>query len=74
MILTVLARKPLHGYGISQRLGALIRDNFHVNPGPLFPSLYRLEQDGRLKAERRPSESNRSGLFETGSAMSDKGL
>ena len=54
MILTILAREPLHGYGLSQRLTALSHDHFRVNPGSLFPSLYRLEQDGKLKAEWRP--------------------
>jgi transcriptional regulator len=63
MILTILAREPLHGYGISQRLATLSRDNFHVNPGSLFPSLYRLEQDGKLKAEWRPSENNRRAKY-----------
>ncbi len=29
----------------------LSHDQFQVNPGSLFPSLYRLEQDGKLKAE-----------------------
>ena len=63
MILTILAREPLHGYGISQRLAALSRDRFQVNPGSLFPSLYRLEQDGRLKAEWRPTENNRRAKY-----------
>jgi PadR family transcriptional regulator, regulatory protein PadR len=63
MILTILAREPLHGYGISQRLAVLSRDRFQVNPGSLFPSLYRLEQDGRLKAEWRPSENNRRAKY-----------
>ena len=63
MILTILAREPLHGYGISQRLTALSHDNFRVNPGSLFPSLYRLEQDGQLKAEWRPSENNRNARY-----------
>ena len=63
MILTILAREPLHGYGISQRLAALSHDNFQVNPGSLFPSLYRLEQDGKLKAEWRPSENNRNAKY-----------
>ena len=63
MILTILTREPLHGYGISQRLAALSHDNFHVNPGSLFPSLYRLEQDGKLKAEWRPSENNRNAKY-----------
>jgi transcriptional regulator len=63
MILTILAREPMHGYGISQRLTALSRDEFHVNPGSLFPSLYRLEQDGKLKAEWRPTENNRRAKY-----------
>src|SRR5437773_7527567 len=58
MILTILAREPMHGYGISQRFAALSHEHFHVNPGSLFPSLYRLEQDGKLKAEWRPTENN----------------
>jgi transcriptional regulator len=63
MILTILAREPIHGYGISQRLTTLSRDEFHVNPGSLFPSLYRLEQDGKLKAEWRATENNRRAKY-----------
>jgi transcriptional regulator len=63
MILTILARDPLHGYGISQRLAVLSGDQFQINPGSLFPSLYRLEQDGRLKAEWRPTENNRRAKY-----------
>ena len=63
MILTILARGPMHGYGVSQRLAALSRDEFQVNPGSLFPSLYRLEQDGKLKAEWRATENNRRAKY-----------
>jgi transcriptional regulator len=63
MILTILAREPMHGYGISLRLTALSHDHFRVNPGSLFPSLYRLEQDGKLKAEWRPTENNRRAKY-----------
>jgi PadR family transcriptional regulator PadR len=63
MILTILAREPMHGYGLSQKLTVLSRGNFLVNPGSLFPSLYRLEQDGKLKAEWRPSENNRNAKY-----------
>src|SRR2546429_8213439 len=61
MILTILSREPMHGYGISQKLAALSHDQFHVNPGSLFPSLYRLEEDGKLKAEWRGAASSREG-------------
>ena len=63
LILKALSWGPLHGYGISQRLTALSHDHFRVNPGSLFPSLYRLEQDGKLKAEWRPSENNRNAKY-----------
>src|SRR3989442_15778098 len=56
-------REPMHGYGISQRLGVLSHDQFHVNPGSLFPSLYRLEQDGKLRAEWRATENNRRAKY-----------
>jgi len=41
----------------------LSRDEFHVNPGSLFPSLYRLEQDGKLKADWRSTENNRRAKY-----------
>src|SRR5919201_1969315 len=63
MILKILAREPMHGYGISQRLAMLSQDQCQVNPGSLFPSLYRLEQDGKLKGEWRPSENNRNAKY-----------
>jgi transcriptional regulator len=63
MILTILAREPMHGYGIAQRLAVLSHDQFRVNPGSLFPSLYGLEQDGKLKAEWRVTENNRQARY-----------
>ncbi len=63
MILTILTREPMHGYGVSQRLAALSGDEFRVNPGSLFPMLYRLEQDGKLKAEWGASDNNRQAKF-----------
>jgi PadR family transcriptional regulator PadR len=62
-ILTIFGPEPMHGYGISQRLPLLRHDQFHVNPGSLFPSLYRLEQDGKLKAEWRATENNRRAKY-----------
>src|ERR1700751_5436251 len=63
MILTILSREPMHGYGISQRLAVLSQDKFRVNRGSLFPSLYRLEQDGKLKADWRATENNRRAKY-----------
>ena len=74
MILTILSREPLHGYGISQKLAALSHDSFQVNPGSLFPSLYRLEQDGKLKAEWRSSDNNRNAKYYTLTASGKRQL
>ena len=63
MILKLLSREPLHGYGISQRLAVLSRGDFQINPGSLFPTLYRLEQDGKLKADWLATENNRKAKY-----------
>ena len=63
LILTILRREPMHGYGISKRLAELTRDTFQVNPGSMFPALYSLERDGKLRSEQRPSENNRRAKY-----------
>jgi len=37
MILTIVAREPLHGYGISQRLATLSRDQVSGQSGIAIP-------------------------------------
>src|SRR4029453_2088096 len=63
LILTILSREALHGYGISQRLLGRTRGEFLVKPGAPFPSLYKLEQDGKLASEWRASENNRRAKY-----------
>jgi PadR family transcriptional regulator len=63
LILTIVRREPLHGYGISQRLAALTSGTFQVNPGSLFPALYAMERDGKLRCEERLSENNRKARY-----------
>ena|SRR5215467_7316137 len=63
LILTVVRREALHGYGLSQRLSALTHETFHLNPGSLFPALYRLERDGHLKSDWRTTENNRKAKY-----------
>jgi PadR family transcriptional regulator len=50
LILKVLAREPLHGYGIAPRLKQITRDALQIRQGSLYPALYRLEKRGYLKA------------------------
>jgi transcriptional regulator len=63
LVLTIVRREPLHGYGISQRLQSLTNGVFQINPGSLFPALYALERDGMLHSEERPSENNRKARY-----------
>jgi transcriptional regulator len=74
LILTIVRREPLHGYGIAQRLKSLTRGTFQINPGSLFPALYVLERDGKLRCEERPSENNRPARFYSLTALGRKEL
>jgi transcriptional regulator len=65
LILTIVRREPMHGYGIAQRLKALTHGTFQINPGSLFPTLYALERDGKLRCQERPSENNRQARYYT---------
>jgi transcriptional regulator len=63
MILRILAREPMHGWGIVQRLRQVSNDVFHVTPGSLFPALQRLEDNGWLSNEWGTSENNRRAKY-----------
>ena len=64
MILTILVARAdarLRHLAATRASSATISSS--VNPGSLFPSLYRLEQDGKLKAEWRATENNRRAKY-----------
>ena len=63
LILKTLALQPMHGFGISVRIEQMSGGIFHVIPGSLFPALNRLECEGRIKGEWRPTENNRRGRY-----------
>lgn len=54
---------PLHGYGLARRIEQIGGDDLTLNPGTLYPLLLKLEQEGAVTSERRPSENNRSARF-----------
>jgi PadR family transcriptional regulator PadR len=54
---------PLHGYGIARRIEQISGDLLAVNQGTLYPVLLRLEQEGAIASEWRPSENNRRARF-----------
>lgn len=63
LILKILALEPLHGWAISQRLKQISREVLQVSDGSLYPALHKLEQEGWITAQWRPSENNRRAKF-----------
>jgi PadR family transcriptional regulator len=63
LILKILALEPLHGWAIGQRLKQVSGDVLQVSDGSLYPALHKLEQEGWIKAEWKPSENNRRAKF-----------
>jgi len=53
----------MNGCAISQRLKQISKDVLQVSDGSLYPALHKLEQEGWITAEWRPSENNRRAKF-----------
>ena len=65
IVLRTLARGPMHGYGIAQRVKEISRDVLQVGESSLYPALQRLLLDGFVKAEWGASENNRRARYYT---------
>ena len=63
LILNVIAREPLHGWGIAKRIQLLSGDVLSFGQGSLYPALHRLEQQGWITAEWKDSDLGRPGKF-----------
>src|ERR1043165_7860735 len=63
LVLKVLGSGRNHGYGIATRLHQLSDDALRVEEGSLYPALYRLEEQGLIESEWRPTENNRKAKF-----------
>ena len=49
LILSVLAREPMHGYRIVKELDQLSEGYFVMGEGTLYPHLHQLEKDGLIE-------------------------
>lgn len=65
LILRLLARESMHGYGIAQRLKAISADVLVVGESSLYPALQRLLLNDYVCAEWRASENNRRARYYT---------
>ena len=63
LILRTIRGEPLHGWGISQRIQEMSSDALQVGQGSLYPALQRLEHQGWIDSELRPTEQNRQVKF-----------
>jgi PadR family transcriptional regulator PadR len=63
LIMKILALEPLHGWAIGQRLRQVSGEILQVSDGSLYPALHKLENEGWIEAEWKPSENNRRAKF-----------
>src|SRR2546429_6138939 len=72
LILKTLALEPMHGYGISVRIEQMSKGVFRLNAGSLFLAIQRLERDGLIDGEWKPTENNRRARYYTLTAKGRK--
>ena len=63
LILKALERGPIHGFGISIEIRKMSQEILQVEQGSLYPALYRLEEQGLIRAEWGVSDNNRKARF-----------
>ena len=63
LILRVLARGEMHGWGIVDRLSQLSRNTLKLGEGSVYPSLYRMETKGWIKATWAQTDNNRHAKY-----------
>jgi PadR family transcriptional regulator PadR len=63
LILKSLSLVPMHGFGITKRIEQISKGVFKVNPGSLLLAFQRMERDGLIESEWRPTENNRRAKF-----------
>jgi PadR family transcriptional regulator, regulatory protein PadR len=70
LILKTLALEPMHGYGISVRIEQMSKGVFRLSAGSLFLAIQRLERDGLIDGEWKPTENKRRAKYH---ALTQKG-
>jgi transcriptional regulator len=65
LVLRILSRGELHGWGITSELERRSRHALQVDEGSLYPALYRMEEKGWIEAEWKMTEKNRRAKYYT---------
>jgi PadR family transcriptional regulator PadR len=63
LVLKLLARGPLHGYGLTALIKQLSGEILVVEEGSLYPALHRMEREGWISAEWKATENNRRAKY-----------
>ncbi len=74
LILKSISLGKLHGYGVLLRIQQISGEQLVIQQGSLYPALYRLEHEGKIKSEWGESENNRRAKFYTLTAAGRKQL
>lgn len=59
LILRLLKREPMYGYGLIQQLDLISKGTFKFKEGTLYPILHQLEQSGYIESFWRESDIGR---------------
>lgn len=63
LILKVVSLQPIHGYAVVQRIQQISKDALQIRQGSLYPALYKLENQGWLKAEWKTTNGGREAKY-----------
>jgi PadR family transcriptional regulator, regulatory protein PadR len=63
LVLKALQLEPMHGWGITERIGNWSQDRLQVNQGSLYPALHRLQRQGWITSEWKTTENNRRARY-----------
>ena len=65
LVLQALASGPMHGYGIATLVDQRTDGHIAIEDAALYQALHRLDRQGLVDAEWRPSENNRRARYYT---------
>ena len=63
LVLKALQLEPMHGWGITERIGRWSERVLQLGQGTLYPALYRLERQGLIQSEWKVTENNRRARY-----------
>ena len=63
LVLKAVSLEPMHGWGITQRIGQITANVLQVNPGALYPALERLQDRAWITADWGTTENSRRAKY-----------